>query len=144
LLCRVVAKVHAPCFNARMQLSFPFAPLPRAARVRATRPAPDGLTVAEALNRGHKVAFPRNANAVRVTIGAKTTVVLKADVDTLKGAGAATVVEFGTIKNDAKGHPLRKQFKAWTAAALQARRSVADAGDDTDLLPLFLPNARGR
>ena len=75
-------------------------------------PAPKGLTVAEQLNRGIKVAFPKNANAIRVTIGSKTIVILKADADTLKGAGVATAVEFGTVRNDAKGHPVRKDFEA--------------------------------
>ena len=97
------------------QLSFPFAPAPRATRARATKPATmrvDGLNIAEALNRGSKVDFPKNANAIRVTIGSKTTVILKVDADTLKGAGVATAVEFGTVKNDAKGHPVRKGFSA--------------------------------
>ena len=80
-------------------------------------PVPTGLTVAEQLNRGLKVAFPKDANAIRVTIGGKTTVILKADVDTLKGAGLATAVEFGLVKNDAKGHPIRKDFKALAADA---------------------------
>ena len=101
-----------------MQLSFPFAPVPRAIKARVTKPTTirvEELTVAEALNRGAKVDFPKSANAVRVTIGSKTIVILKADTDTLKGAGVATVVEFGTIKNDAKGHPIRKGFAAWEA-----------------------------
>jgi hypothetical protein len=75
----------------------------------------EGLTVAEALNRGAKVDFPKNANAVRVTIGTKSVVVLKADTETLKGAGVATDVEFGTVKNDAKGHPIRRGFAALKA-----------------------------
>ncbi len=101
-----------------MQLSFPFGPVPRAAKAPATKPAivqVQRLTVAEALNRGTKVDFPKNANAVRVTIGSKTIVILKADADTLKGAGVATAVEFGTVKNDAKGHPIRKGFAALKA-----------------------------
>jgi hypothetical protein len=101
-----------------MQLSFPFAPVSRANKAPVTKPATtrvEGLTVAEALNRGTKVDFPKNANAVRVTIGNKTTVILKADTDTLKGAGVATAVEFGTVKNDAKGHPIRKGFAALKA-----------------------------
>jgi hypothetical protein len=101
-----------------MQLSFPFGPVPRAAKAPVTKPATVrdvGLTVAEALNRGAKVDFPKNVNAVRVTIGGKTTVILKADADTLKGAGVATAVEFGTVKNDAKGHPVRKGFAALKA-----------------------------
>src|SRR5690242_11736948 len=102
-----------------MQLSFPFAPVPRAAAAPAIKPAAprvEGLSMAEALNRGCKVEFPKNANAVRVTYGSKTTVILKADADTLKGAGVATAVEFGTVKNDAKGHPIRKGFAAVVAA----------------------------
>ncbi len=73
-------------------------------------PASTGLTVAELLNRGSKVEFPKTANAIRVTIGSKTIVILKADADTLKGVGVATMVEFGTVRNDAKGHPIRKDF----------------------------------
>ena len=108
-----------------MQLNFPFAPVPRATQAPATRPvkrvaalvnqpspAPTALTVAELLDRGSKVEFPKNANAVRVTIGSKTIVILKADADTLKGVGVATAVDFGIVKNDAKGHPLRKNFEA--------------------------------
>ena len=101
-----------------MQLSFPFGPVPRATKAPVTKPATmrvEGLTVAEALNRGTKVDFPKNANAVRVTIGNKTIVILKADADTLKGAGVATAVEFGVVKNDAKGHPIRKGFAALKA-----------------------------
>lgn len=88
-----------------MQLSFPFALLTRDNTVRLMP------SVAEQLNRGGKVAFPKEANAIRVTIAGKTTVVLKADADTLKGAGLATAVEFGVVRNDSKGHPLRKEFE---------------------------------
>src|ERR1017187_5190536 len=98
-----------------MQLSFPFAPVSRANKAPVTKPATtrvEGLTVAEALNRGTKVDFPKNANAVRVTIDRKSIVLLKADVDTLKGAGIATLIEFWTVKNDAKGHPIHKGFAA--------------------------------
>ena len=116
-----------------MQLTFVFAQVTRPPKTPATKPATRQLQsrssppvrarsrgqadqplaeVAEALNRGSKVAFPKNANAVRVTIGRKTIVILKADADTLKGAGIATAVEFGTVKNDAKGHPIRKKFVA--------------------------------
>src|ERR1035437_5757777 len=101
-----------------MQLSFPFGPVPRATKAPVAKPATmrvEGLTVAEALNRGIKVGFPNNANAIRVTIGSKTTVILKADADTLKGAGVATAVEFGTVKNDVKGHPIRKGFATLNA-----------------------------
>ena len=105
------------------QLDFFIAPVTRAIkappvkRVESTvatkpqLPTPKGLAVAEQLHRGIKIIFPPNANAIRVTIGHKTVVILKADVDTLKGAGVATAVEFGTVKNDAKGHPIRKDFK---------------------------------
>ncbi len=79
-----------------MQLSFPFV----------------AASLAEALNRGLKVEFPANANALRVAFGSKSTVVLKADADTLKGVGVATAVEFGIVKNDAKGHPKRHEFVA--------------------------------
>ena len=85
-------------------------------------PAPQVLTIAEQLNRGIKVAFPKEANAVRVTIGGKMTVILKTDADTLKGAGVATAVEFGIVKNDAKGHPIRKGFE--TLPAVNAVNSV--------------------
>jgi hypothetical protein len=101
-----------------MQLSFPFGPVPRGTKAPVIKPATmqvTGLTVAEALNRGTKVDFPKNANAVRVRIGSKSIVILKADADTLKGAGVATAVEFGTVKNDAKGHPIRKGFAALKA-----------------------------
>ncbi len=73
---------------------------------------PPALSIAEQLNRGDKVEFPKDANAIRITIGNKITVILKPDADTLKGAGVATAVEFGTVKNDAKGHPIRKGFEA--------------------------------
>jgi hypothetical protein len=101
-----------------MQLSFPFAPVTRVAQARATKPATlrvEGLSLAETLHRGIKVDFPKYANAVRVTFGTKTTIILKADADTLKGAGVATAVEFGTVKYDAKGHPIRKGFAALMA-----------------------------
>jgi len=111
-----------------MQLNFPFAPVPCASKASATKPAtkrierlvnqpepaPIALTVAEQLHRGIKVGFPPHANAVRVTIGTKTIVILKADADTLQGAGVATAVEFGIVTNDAKGHPIRKNFAAAT------------------------------
>ena len=86
-------------------------------------PVPKGLTIAEQLNRGLKITFPKDANAIRVTIGGKTTVILKADVDTLKGAGFATAVEFGIVKNDSKGHPVRKDFKVLAAAAVNNSNS---------------------
>jgi len=112
-----------------LQLDFFIAPVARATnappvrRVGATgscklqTPPPQGLTVAEQLNRGIKIAFPKDANAIRVTIGSKTTVIIKADADTLKGAGIATAVEFGTVKNDSKGHPIRKNFEVLAAEA---------------------------
>lgn len=77
---------------------------------------PQALSIAEQLNRGTKVDFPKNANAIRVAIGSKTTVILKADADTLKGAGVATAVEFGMVRNDSKGHPIRKGFEAMVTA----------------------------
>ena len=127
-----------------MQLDFFLAPDPRVSKGPATQPATKrvvsasgvgklptpaapGLTVAELLNRGDKVEFPKNANAVRATIGSKTIVILKADADTLKGAGVATTVEFGTVRNDAKGHPVRKDF-----AVLVATQS-AEAADNGEL-----------
>ena len=113
-----------------LQLDFFIAQVPRAPNAPVTKrvgatagstklqtPPPQGLTVAEQLNRGIKVAFPKDANAIRVTIGTKTIVILKADADTLQGAGIATAVEFGTVKNDAKGHPIRKDFESVTAEA---------------------------
>ena len=98
-----------------MQLDFAFTPLIPAAKVPASKLAPQVLAVAVALDRGSKIEFPKNANAVRVSIGNKTTVILKADADTLKGVGIATAVEFGIVKNDAKGHPIRKEFETLTA-----------------------------
>ena len=116
--------------NRPIQLDFFLAPISRTSKAPVTKraeatsavgklqmPAPKGLTVAEQFNRGIKVAFPKNANAIRVTIGNKTTVILKMDADTLKGAGVATVIDFGTVKNDAKGHPIRKDFAVLTSAA---------------------------
>ena len=103
-----------------MQLTFQFAPATRAVKAPVAEPttaAPEAVTVAEALNLGSKVAFPKNANAIRVTIGTKTVVILKADADTLKGAGVATMIEFGTVRNDSKGHPIRKGFEALAAEA---------------------------
>ena len=38
------------------------------------------------------------------------------DADMLKGAGVATVIDFGTVKNDTKGHPVRKEFTVLTDA----------------------------
>jgi tRNA threonylcarbamoyladenosine modification (KEOPS) complex Pcc1 subunit len=35
------------------------------------------------LNLGSKVEFTKNANAIRITIGSRTIVILKADTDTL-------------------------------------------------------------
>ena len=116
-----------------MQLDLFITPVPRAIHAPVTQrgprpvavvpgadklplPAVPPLTVAEMLNRGSKVEFPKNANAIRVTIGNKTTVILKMDADTLKGAGVATVINFGTVKNDAKGHPIRKDFAVLTDA----------------------------
>jgi len=109
-----------------LQLDFFLAPAPVGTPARPARSAPQRkaagishpsqLPVAEALYRGMKVEFPKDANALRVTIGGKTLVILKADADTLQGAGVASVVEFGTVKNDAKGHPLRKNFEALATA----------------------------
>lgn len=98
-----------------MQLSFPFVSAPRTATAPATKSAAlrlATLRIAIALDRGNKVAFPKNANAIRVTFGNKATVILKTDADTLKGVGVATAVEFGTVKNDSKGHPVRQGFAA--------------------------------
>ena len=102
------------------QLRFPFAPGRTAIRARPAKPAPlrvEGLTVAEMLNRGVKVEFlsekrqrhPRDFRS-------KSAVILKADADTLKGAGVATTVEFGTVKYDSRGHPIRKGFEVLPAA----------------------------
>ena len=112
------------------QLDFFIAPVACAPKAPATKrsaaatstgklqtPVPQGLTIAAMLNRGIKITFPKDANAIRVTIGGKTIVILKADVDTLKSAGLATTIEFGLVKNDAKGHPIRKDFKAVAAEA---------------------------
>ena len=124
-----------------MQLDFFAAPVPRATQAPATKntglssaavtgagkglpPAAPGLTVAEMLNLGSKVEFPKNTNAIRVTIGNKTIVILKADADTLKGVGVAQAVEFGTVRNDAKGHPVRKEFEVW--ATTQSPKNVND------------------
>ena len=115
-----------------MQLDLFIAPVPRAIQAAATHrarprvaivsravPVPAAAvtqqTVAEMLDRGSPVEFPKNANAIRVTIGSKTIVLLKADADTLKGVGIASVVEFGTVRNDAKGHPVRKEFEVLVA-----------------------------
>ena len=117
-----------------LQLDFFIAPVTRAAKAPSVKrvavtgsgklqmPAPQGLTVAEMLNRGIKVAFPKDANAIRIALGTKTTVILKADADTLTGAGVATAVEFGAVRNDAKGHPVRKNFEP-LAAVNDANRS---------------------
>ena len=118
-----------------MQLDLFITPVPRAIHAPATQRGPrrmagvpsadkmpppvPQLTVAEMLNRGSKVEFPKNANAIRVTIGSKTIVILKADADTLKGVGVAQTVEFGTVRNDAKGHPIRKDFALVAADPLQ-------------------------
>ena len=115
-----------------MQLDFFIAPVPRAIQAPVTHRARPRVavashagpvaaatgaqrTVAEMLDSGSPVEFPKNANAIRVTIGTKTIVLLKADADTLKGAGIASVVEFGTVRNDAKGHPVRKEFEVLVA-----------------------------
>ena len=125
-----------------MQLDFFAAPVPRATQAPATKntglssaavtgagkglpPAAPGLTVAEMLNLGSKVEFPKNTNAVRVTFGNKTIVILKVDADTLKGVGVAQAVEFGTVRNDAKGHPVRKDFEA-LATTTQSAKIVND------------------
>ncbi len=94
-----------------MQLTFSFASAPWATSLQAAEPGGGALTVAEGLHQGRKVAFPKDANAVRVTIDGKTAVVLKQDADTLKGVGVATEVAFGTVKNDARGHPVWKSFR---------------------------------
>jgi len=119
-----------------MQLDFFITPVPPAThhgpRRGAVIPGADklppaavpALTVAEMLNRGGKVEFPKNANALRATIGSKTIVILKADADTLKGVGVATTVEFGIVRNDAKGHPVRKDFEA--LATTQSAKVVND------------------
>ena len=39
-------------------------------------PVPQGLTIAERLNRGVKFEFPKDANAVRVTIDGKMVVIV--------------------------------------------------------------------
>ena len=114
-----------------MQLDLFIAPADRAIQAPPSKPAPQRaaagagigqltpaaaqLPVAEMLHQGSKVEFPKNSNAIRVTIGNKTIVILKADADTLKGVGVATKVEFGTVRNDAKGHPIRKDFEVWVA-----------------------------
>jgi hypothetical protein len=100
-----------------MQLTFPFISAPWATSVQSAGPGGEAMTVAEALHRGEKVAFPKHANAIRVTVGDRTAVVLKTDADTLRGAGVATSVEFGTVKNDARGHPVWKSFRALVEAA---------------------------
>ena len=105
-----------------MQQSFAFAPLTGATKAPATKLAPQALAVAVALDRGRKIEFPKNANAVRVVIDNKTTVILKPDADTLKGVGVATAVEFGIVKNDAKGHPIRKEFAAVATVAPKATK----------------------
>ena len=81
------------------------------------------LKIAVALNRGRRIAFPKNANAVRVTVGHRTAVILKEDADTLEGAGMATAIEFGVVRNDRQGHPIRATFEALAAPAPKAARS---------------------
>ena len=126
-----------------MQQSFAFAPLNGATKAPATKLAPQALAAAVALDRGTKVEFPKNANAVRVVIGNKTTVILKPDADTLKGVGVATAVEFGIVKNDSKGHPIRKEFTAVADVAPKAnipgksRPVKAGKALGGDLLPLL-------
>ena len=84
------------------------------------------LSVAEALHQGARFAFPKSANAVRVTIAGKSAVILKADTDTLRGVGVADQVEFGVVKNDAKGHPVLKSFQTLADTARRQRQRLLD------------------
>jgi hypothetical protein len=105
-----------------MQQTLLLVPPAVTAKVPAAKLAPQMLKIAVALNRGRKVAFPRNANAVRVTIGHNTAVILKEDADTLAGAGMATAIEFGVVRNDRRGHPIRATFEALAAPAPKATK----------------------
>ena len=67
-----------------------------AAAGRLQTPPAKTPTLAEALNAGSKVKFPKGSNAVRVTVGNKSKVVVKKQADTLKGVGVETA-EFGTV-----------------------------------------------
>ena len=88
-----------------------------AGKLPTLTPAPKPLTVAELLNAGKPIEFPKGSNAICATfLGKGKAVILKADVDTLKGVGIATDVEFGAVKNDAKGQPMRDKFEALTSA----------------------------
>jgi hypothetical protein len=106
-----------------VQQTFLFSPLTVTARAPVTKLAPQLLKVAVALNAGRRIAFPKTANAVRVTIGRRSAVVLKEDADTLAGAGLASEIEFGVVRNDSKGHPLRETFKALASPAPKAIKS---------------------
>jgi len=98
-------------------------------------PAPKPLTVAELLNAGKPVEFPKGSNAIRATfLGGGKAIILKADADTLKNVGVATAIEFGTVKNDGKGHPMKDKFEA-VAGTVEAKPAKQPAVNDGNPYP---------
>jgi hypothetical protein len=110
-------------------------------------------TLAETLNAGGKVTWPTGANAICITIGHKKAVVLKADVETLKGVGCGNgTVKFGRVKYDSESRPLRNTFVTVAANANQRSPSsgrrlatpvASPAGTGTTGWPDAEPAMRG-
>jgi len=72
-------------------------------------------SIAEMLNQGRKIHWPRRANAIRIRLpGGKCSVVLKGNEDTLRDACGEekAIVQFGFVPFDSKGRPKRERFKA--------------------------------
>lgn len=64
----------------------------------------------DAINRGKAIKLPPGANAVRVGYF-REVVVLKCDLDTLKGAGLPCRVEFGKVPFQSRNRPNRGKFQ---------------------------------
>ncbi|NQU11918.1 hypothetical protein HQ590_14075 [bacterium] len=67
--------------------------------------------LAERLDAGMQVKWPRRANAVRAYFdGGKSTVLMRPDADTLRHTGCRSAV-FGWVPYDSKGRPRRERFE---------------------------------
>lgn len=78
-----------------------------------SQPSSPPINLANALNAGHPVWWPKRTNAIRVRlINGKTATVLRGDEGTLRGTGIdeSALIEFGWVPFDRQRPPDRGRF----------------------------------